>query len=617
MNLSLIIVAFAALATPLLLARFKISTLPTAVAEITVGIILGKSFLNIVKNGVFLNFLATLGVILLIFLSGMEIDFSLFKKGNEPQTPLAKKKAAQATGFSPLKLAIQVYAAVLGCSLVLALLFKISGLYDNFWLETILLSTIALGVVIAALKEKELLNTRFGQTILLTAVLGEVIPMLALTAFASIYDGHIQHLWLISLLFIAAAILFRRFRKFFDFFQRINKSTTQLDIRMAFFIIFVLALLAEKVGAENILGAFVAGIVIKLLEPEESTREKLDAIGYGFLIPIFFIMTGAKLNIPALLQNQKVLLLIPLFFIAFMLAKSVAFLVLKRSFKHQNALAGSFLSATTITLVLAVLQVAQEIQAISAAQSGAFLIAAILTCLVGPLGFNKLFTAEAEDTQKIRVHFIGANLLTVSTAKQLDRWYDVKLYTDRQDNYQIYNSESKITLLPRLQATELIQREVFDTDILVLGYADYQLNYQLALAAKKYGVARVITRFENRDIMNDLDVKMKSAGIEYFNPIDVNISMLRSLIESPSTLQILTANEARIFEVVVRNRKFVRTQIKDLPFSDQVTISHIFRNHHLITLHGETRIELNDHIIFSGRAADVPAIRQAIEKMNE
>ena len=617
MNLSLIIVAFAALATPLLLARFKISTLPTAVAEITVGIILGKSFLNIIQNGVFLNFLATLGVIMLIFLSGMEIDFSLFKKGNEPQTPLAKKKAAQASGTSPLKLAIQAYAAVLGCSLILALLFKFSGLYDNFWLETILLSTIALGVVIASLKEKELLNTRFGQTILLTAVLGEVIPMLALTAFASIYDGNVQHLWLISLLFIAAAVLFRRFRKFFDFFQRINKSTTQLDIRLAFFIIFVLALLAEKVGAENILGAFVAGIVIKLLEPEESTREKLDAIGYGFLIPIFFIMTGVKLDIPALLQNKKVLLLIPLFFIAFIIAKSVAFFVLKRSFKRQNALAGSFLSATTITLVLAVLQVAQEIKAISDAQAGAFLLAAILTCLVGPFGFNKLFTAEAEDTQKIRVHFIGANLLTVSTAKQLDHWYDVQLYTNRQDNYQTYNSESKVIWLPQLQATELIKNGVFDTDILVLGYTDYELNYQLALAAKKYGVPRVITRFENRDIMNDLDVKMKNAGIEYFNPVDVNISMLRSLIESPATLQILTANEARIFEVVVRNRKFVRTQIKDLPFIDHVTISHIFRDHHLITPHGETRIELNDHIIFSGQSADVPTIRQAIEKMNE
>lgn len=617
MNLSLIIVTFAALATPLLLARLKISTLPTAVAEIAVGIILGKSLLNIVKTGVFLNFLATLGVVLLIFLSGMEIDFSLFKKGNQPQTPLAKKQAAQANNYSPLKLAIQAYGAVIISAIGLALLFKWSGLYQNFWLAAILFATIALGVVIAALKEKELLNNRFGQTLLLIAVLGEVIPMLALTAFASIYAGHAQHLWLILLLFIAAAFLFRRFQAFFDFFQKINKATTQLDIRMAFFIILTLVLLAEEVGAENILGAFVAGIVIKLLEPEESTREKLDAIGYGFLIPIFFITTGVKLDLPALLHDRQVLILIPLFFLAFIFSKALIFFVLRRFFKQANALAGSLLSATTITLVLAVLQVAEEVHAISTRQAGAFLIAAILTCLVGPLIFNKLFVTEAEDTKKIQVHFIGANLLTVSAAKQLDHWYNIHLYTDREDNYQTYNSEIKVTLLPQLTADFLIKHEVFDTDILVLGYADYQLNYQLALAAKKYGVQRVITRFESRDIMNDLDAKLSVAGIEYFNPTDVNVSILRSLIESPSTLEILTANKSRIFEVIVHNRRFVRKQIKDLPFIDQVTISQIFRNHQPISPHGNTRLELNDHIIFTGKSTDVPAIRAEIEKMNE
>ncbi|MDO4455782.1 MAG: cation:proton antiporter, partial [Ligilactobacillus agilis] len=72
----------------------------------------------------------------------------------------------------------------------------------------------------------------------------------------------------------------------------INKSTTQLDIRLAIFVIIMLVWMAEKVGAENILGAFVAGIVFKLLQPAEDTEQRLDSIGYGFLIPFFFIMTG-------------------------------------------------------------------------------------------------------------------------------------------------------------------------------------------------------------------------------------------------------------------------------------------------------------------------------------
>ena len=176
MSLSLIIVALAAFATPLLLAKLNISTLPTAVAEITVGIILGKSLLHVVQANTTITFLADLGVILLLFLSGMEIDFSLFQN-KQPQTPLDKKKAESSTQYSPLKLAIITYAVIILTSAIIAAFFSFSGLYSNFWLATILFATIALGVVIAALKEKELLNSRFGQTILLIAVLGEVVPI--------------------------------------------------------------------------------------------------------------------------------------------------------------------------------------------------------------------------------------------------------------------------------------------------------------------------------------------------------------------------------------------------------------------------------------------------------
>ncbi len=82
---------------------------------------------------------------------------------------------------------------------------------------------------------------------------------------------------------------------------------------MALLVITTLVVLAESVGAEDILGAFIAGIVIKLLQPAHSTQEKLDAIGYGVFIPFFFILTGAKINIPELLASPKTLILIPLF----------------------------------------------------------------------------------------------------------------------------------------------------------------------------------------------------------------------------------------------------------------------------------------------------------------
>ena len=109
-------------------------------------------------------------------------------------------------------------------------------------------------------------------------------------------------------------------------------------------VIIALVLTATGVGAENIFGAFVAGIVVKLLEPVKSTQRHLDAVGYGFLIPFFFILTGVKLDIPALMQSPTTLILIPLFFIAYVVAKLPAYFGFVRRFSKRNAAAASFLS---------------------------------------------------------------------------------------------------------------------------------------------------------------------------------------------------------------------------------------------------------------------------------
>src|SRR5699024_973290 len=242
------------------------------------------------------------------------------------------------------------------------------GLFSDMFLAAILLATVALGIVISVLKENELLGKKIGQTILLFAVLGEVIPLIALTVYTSVKSGHVGTLWLISLVFLAAAFLLFRFRNFFTHFQKYTKSTTQLDMRFAFLVIIVLVVLAETVGAENILGAFLAGIVIKLLEPEEPTQQKLAAMGFGFLIPFYFILTGAKLDLPGLLSSKTTLVLIPLLLVAFFITKLPAYFGFKALFGKTNSFAATMLSETTITLILAATTVAQNIGAMSAAQ---------------------------------------------------------------------------------------------------------------------------------------------------------------------------------------------------------------------------------------------------------
>ncbi|XEO94081.1 monovalent cation:proton antiporter family protein [Latilactobacillus sakei] len=610
-NLALVIVLLAALMTPLLMAKFKMTYLPTAVAEIIVGIILGTSGFHLIVATPTLTELSTLGVTVLIFLSGMEIDFDLFKKQPAPTDPQLKVQP------SPVKLAVISFAFVLLISFGLSGLLAWSGLFKDIGLATILFSTIALGVVIAALKEKELLSQPLGQTILLIAVLGEIIPLVALTVYSALNNPGSKSLWLLSLIFVAAIYLLVRFKGVYHFFARIDKSTTQLDIRLAFFLIITLVSIAEEVGAESILGAFLAGMVMKLLRPREETTDKLTSIGYGFFIPIFFIMTGAKLDLPALLKDPKSLSLIPFFFIGFMLSKAATYWILKRRFKKTNALAGTFLSATTITLVLPILTVGLNLKVITTQQSGAFTLAAILSCILGPIFFNRFYQPTPEDLPRKRVKFIGANIMTIPIAQQLSNGlYTTQLFTDNQSNYEIYHSAADLTLLPDLSEDSLVATGAFDADILILGYLNHEQNYRLAQLALTAKVPRIIARFEAKNILDEKYDHLKEQGVEVFNTYEANISLLRSLIETPSTLQIIDNTDAGLFEVTVQNRRFTGLQISNLPFVDQVTISRIYRDQELIMPHGDTQIHLNDHLILTGNKKAVPAIRRQLETRN-
>ncbi|WP_346691919.1 monovalent cation:proton antiporter family protein [Limosilactobacillus vaginalis] len=604
-QLSMLIIMLAALIIPIAMARFKVSSVPTAVAEIVAGILLGKSAFNIVQETSSLTLLSSLGVIILMFLSGMEINFDLFKKA-----PGQKKRDPK----SPVSIAVLSFTAVIITAFILGVILYFMGLFSDILLATILFSTIALGVVIATLKEKEILGRPMGQTILLTAVLGEVIPMLALTFYASIYGHNAGRLWLIVLLFLAAIILLRRFRQPYVWFNNISKATTQLDIRLAFFLIFTLVTVAESVGAENILGAFLAGMVMKLLEPSEATQEKLTSIGYGFFIPIFFIMTGVRLDLKSLFANKTALALIPILVACFISAKLPTTLIYRRRFNARNSFAGGFLTVTTITLVLPSLQVAKNLHAITSTQSDAFILAAVIVCVLAPIVFNSTYKLNKEDLVKERVVIVGANTLTVPVAQQLSHnWYVVRMLTDNQDNYKTFNSEvNDLKYIEEIDEQALDAGKYFDTDVMVLGFRNDNKNYQMAVLAKKHGVKRVIASVQNPKVSTDHIDELNRLGVEIFNSFVVQNSVLRSLIESPSVFEMLMSAHSGLFEVTIHNQRYVGIELRSLPFIDQITVSRIYRKHKPISPSGDTVLEYGDHILYTGPYEIVNEVRQRL-----
>lgn len=582
MQLSIFIVMAVALAVPILMARFKITAVPTAIAEIVIGMLIGQSGFGWVQTNSSLTLLSSLGVIILMFLSGMEIDFSLFKRAEQPKT-----------GSNPVKLATGAFLMNVVLALVIATVLKLTGLFTDFFLSIIIFTTVALGVVIATLKEKEILSRPVGQTILLTAVFGEIFPMFMLTVYGSLNGGNARGIWLIVLPLIVAIILLNRFRQPYVWFAKMTKATTQLDIRLAFFLIFTLVIVAERVGAENILGAFLAGMVMKLLEPSEATMDKLTSIGYGFFIPIFFIMTGVKLDLRTLFANPNALALIPVMVASFILAKIFAYFIYQRQFSNRNAFAASFLTVTAITLVLPSLEVARNLKMITSTQSDAVTLAAIVVCIISPIIFNSTFKLEKADKIKQRVVFIGTNILTVPIAQQLSsNWYDVRMVTNKLENYQVYDSEfDNLTLIEDITADKLNDQGFLDADVIVYGFRDDKLNAQLSLATKEHSQARVITSFQNREYLDQVFDKLAAAGIEVFNAYQVQSTFLREWIESPSLIQMLQENEAGIFEVEIFNHRYSGQQLMTLPLIDKMTISRIRRGKDWITPHGTTVVE--------------------------
>lgn len=608
-QLSLFLVVLLALVIPIFMARFQISNVPTAVAEIIVGIIMGSSGFNLITSTHDLTFLSNLGVILLMFLSGMEIDFDLLQRKNNP-----KGKSQAGKTVDPLKTAITAFIGIVIMAFVLAYVLRLTGLFSEVMLAAIILMTVALGVVIATLKEKDILGRPIGQTILLTAVLGEVIPLLLLTIYASINGGNAEQLWLIILLFVAAIFLLRRFKQPYLWFAKITKSTTQLDIRLAFFLIFALVTVAETVGAENILGAFLAGMVMKLLEPSEATKDKLTSIGYGFFIPIFFIMTGVGLNLRSLFAHPSSLMLLPVLVIFLFIAKVPVLLTYVRYFQKKNAFAGGFLTATTITIVLPTLQVARKLHAITSTQSDAFILAAVIVCILSPIVFNSNFVLLPEDKIKEKVAIVGANAVTVPVAHDLHaNWYSVKMFTDKKNQYKTYDSRvENLTFLPNLDEETLEKDGVFDGDIVVAANRTDEDNIKIARMAKEKGINRVIARLSEVDSKTLTEFNEK--GIEVFNSTNVHAALMRAMIESPTVYRIMTDTKNILYSVKVKNTHYTGRQLMDLEFIDQITVSRIKRGDEWLIPRGATVIEPGDILVFSGEFKVADRVRDLLSK---
>ncbi|CUC30656.1 TPA: monovalent cation:proton antiporter family protein [Staphylococcus aureus] len=608
--LSLVIVVLAAFLTPIIVNRLNINFLPVVVAEILMGIVIGNSFLNIVERDSILNILSTLGFIFLMFLSGLEIDFKAFKKDKRARQG---QNDDESSIPGHLNLALTVFAFIMIISILLAYVFKWLGLVDDVLLMVIIISTISLGVVVPTLKEMNIMRTTIGQFILLVAVLADLVTMILLTVYGAINGQGGSTIWLIGILVVFTAISYIlgvQFKRM-SFLQKLMDGTTQIGIRAVFALIILLVALAEGVGAENILGAFLAGVVVSLLNPDEEMVEKLDSFGYGFFIPIFFIMVGVDLNIPSLIKEPKLLINIPILIVAFIISKLIPVMFIRRWFDMKTTIASAFLLTSTLSLVIAAAKISERLNAISAETSGILILSAVITCVFVPIIFKKLFPVPDEFNRKIEVSLIGKNQLTIPIAQNLtSQLYDVTLYyrKDLSDRRQLSDDITMIEIADYEQ--DVLERlGLFDRDIVVCATNDDDINRKVAKLAKAHQVERVICRLESTTD----DTELVDSGIEIFSSYLSNKILLKGLIETPNMLNLLSNVETSLYEIQMLNYKYENIQLRNFPFGGDIIFVRIIRNNESIVPHGDTQLRYGDRLIVTGAKEYVDELKQELE----
>ncbi|HII1294685.1 TPA: cation:proton antiporter [Staphylococcus aureus] len=608
--LSLVIVVLAAFLTPIIVNRLNINFLPVVVAEILMGIVIGNSFLNIVERDSILNILSTLGFIFLMFLSGLEIDFKAFKKDKRARQG---QNDDESSIPGHLNLALTVFAFIMIISILLAYVFKWLGLVDDVLLMVIIISTISLGVVVPTLKEMNIMRTTIGQFILLVAVLADLVTMILLTVYGAINGQGGSTIWLIGILVVFTAISYIlgvQFKRM-SFLQKLMDGTTQIGIRAMFALIILLVALAEGVGAENILGAFLAGVVVSLLNPDEEMVEKLDSFGYGFFIPIFFIMVGVDLNIPSLIKEPKLLIIIPILIVAFIISKLIPVMFIRRWFDMKTTIASAFLLTSTLSLVIAAAKISERLNAISAETSGILILSAVITCVFVPIIFKKLFPVPDEFNRKIEVSLIGKNQLTIPIAQNLtSQLYDVTLYyrKDLSDRRQLSDDITMIEIADYEQ--DVLERlGLFDRDIVVCATNDDDINRKVAKLAKAHQVERVICRLESTTD----DTELVDSGIEIFSSYLSNKILLKGLIETPNMLNLLSNVETSLYEIQMLNYKYENIQLRNFPFGGDIIFVRIIRNNESIVPHGDTQLRYGDRLIVTGAKEYVDELKRELE----
>jgi Kef-type K+ transport system membrane component KefB len=373
----LLLVVAVAFAAPFVLGLFPSVRLPSVVLEIVAGIVIGPALLGIVEVDRTIEVVSVLGLAFLLFLAGLEIEFD------------------QLHGQT-LRLPLIGWVVSFGIAVVVALLLKAGGLIETPLLVAIILCATSLGVIIPVLKDAGEISSQFGQLVVAAGSIADFGAIILLSIFFSGEGGIGSTLLLIGGLVVLGVVVFvvvggaEHSAKIRADLLRLQDTTAQIRVRAAVVLFIGFAAVAEQIGLEVILGTFIAGALISLVDRDKvmthpDFRRKLEAMGFGFFIPVFFVTTGVRFDLDALVADASNLVMLPIFLVALLVVRGLPALIYRRAIDGRHAAIAGVLQSTSLPFIVAATAIGMELDLIGGAEGAALIGAGLLSVLIFPV----------------------------------------------------------------------------------------------------------------------------------------------------------------------------------------------------------------------------------------
>ena len=377
-----------AMLAPLLVDLLRLP-IPDVVAMILAGVAVGGSGLGWVEVDASVELLSALGLAYLLFVSGLEIR-AIALRGR-------------------IKVSMAAFFASLAIALVAAIGFRAAGLVSNIGIMVAVLITTSLGIVVVLLKDEGRLATPMGQLTLLGASLGDFGSVALLSVLFSGDDSAMAVRVLLLVLFAvalftlgAAGVRMSSFARLRRAFARRAGGASRIVVRTSFTLMVGFAALANAVGLEAILGAFAAGVVVSVIADRVAgvddiaaigdddpgamgnVRGQLETIGFGLMAPLFFVSSGLRFDLGALLDSPEGLALVPLALLAMIATRLLPALLFAPFLDRREVLASGLLMSIKLTFVVATVQIGSEAGALTPAAASAIISAAMISVITIP-----------------------------------------------------------------------------------------------------------------------------------------------------------------------------------------------------------------------------------------